>query len=58
MPEGVDADVILRPGEYQKGQSDCRELGGGGWTYARSLNAEKVWENLRKVFGELRARPE
>ena len=29
--------------------------GGGGWTYARSQNPEKVWENLGKVFGRLRS---
>jgi hypothetical protein len=28
---------------------------GGGWTYARSQNPEKVWENLGKVFGRLRS---
>lgn len=31
--------------------------GGGGWTYARSVNAEKVWENLGKVFGRLQSLP-
>jgi hypothetical protein len=31
--------------------------GGGGWTYARSQNPEKVWENLGRVFGRLRGIP-
>ncbi|MBI4830647.1 MAG: hypothetical protein HY801_03645 [Candidatus Lindowbacteria bacterium] len=26
---------------------------GGGWTYVRSENAEKVWGNIGKVFGRL-----
>ena len=29
--------------------------GGGGWMYTRSDNAEKVWENLGRVFKKLRS---
>jgi hypothetical protein len=52
-------DEVMRAAEifYEEGVRNIAawSYGGGGWTYARSVNAEKVWENLGKVFGRLRA---
>ena len=54
-------DEVMRAAEifHEEGVRNIAawSYGGGGWTYARSVNAEKVWENLGKVFGRLRALP-
>jgi hypothetical protein len=52
-------DEVIRAAEifYEEGVRNIAawSYGGGGWTYARSVNAAKVWENLGQVFGRLRA---
>jgi hypothetical protein len=53
-------DEVMRAAEifYEEGVRNIAawSYGGGGWTYARSENADKVWENVGKVFGELHQR--
>jgi hypothetical protein len=52
-------DEVARAVEilYEEGVRNIAawSYGGGGWTYARSQDPEKVWENLGKAFGKLRA---
>ncbi len=52
-------DEVMRAAEifHEEGVRNIAawSYGGGGWTYARSANAEKVWENVGKVFGKLRS---
>jgi hypothetical protein len=52
-------DEVMRAAEifYEEGVRNIAawSFGGGGWTYARSANAERVWENVGKVFGKLRS---
>ena len=52
-------DEVARAAEifYEEGVRNIAawSYGGGGWTYARSQNPEKVWEKLGEVFGKLRA---
>ncbi|GAB4330406.1 MAG: hypothetical protein Kow0099_00970 [Candidatus Abyssubacteria bacterium] len=49
--EVVRATEIL----YEEGARNIAawSYGGGGWMFTRSDNAEKVWENLGRVFGKL-----
>jgi hypothetical protein len=57
--EGREHEVV-RAAEifYEEGVRNIAawSYGGGGWTYARSQNPEKVWESVGKVFGELQSR--
>jgi hypothetical protein len=50
-------DEVMRAAEifYEEGVRNIAawSYDGGGWTYTRSENAEKVWENVGKVFGKL-----
>jgi hypothetical protein len=52
-------DEVMRAAEifHEEGVRNIAawSYGGGGWTYARSQNPERVWENLGKVFGRLRS---
>jgi hypothetical protein len=58
IPEGRE-DEVTRAVEifHEEGVRNIAawSYGGGGWTYARSQNPEKVWENLGKAFGKLRS---
>jgi len=52
-------DEVARAVEilYEEGVRNIAawSYGGGGWTYARSQDPEKVWEKLGEAFGKLRA---
>lgn len=56
IQEGKE-DEVTRAAEifYEEGVRNIAAWSyeGGGWTYTRSENAEKVWENLGEVFGRL-----
>ena len=59
IPEGREDEVIQATEIfYEEGVRNIAawSYGGGGWTYARSENADKVWENVGKVFKELHQR--
>lgn len=53
-------DEVTRAAEifYEEGVRNIAawSYDGGGWTYTRSENAEKVWENLGKVFAKLQGK--
>ncbi len=53
-------DEVMRAAEifYEEGVRNIAawSYDGGGWMYTRSENAEKVWENLGKVFGRLQGK--
>ncbi len=59
IEEGKE-DEVARAAEifYEEGARNIAawSYGGGGWTYARSENASKVWENIGNVFGALHQR--
>jgi hypothetical protein len=50
-------DEVMRAAEiiYEEGARNIAawSYGGGGWTYVRSENADKVWESIGKVFEKL-----
>jgi hypothetical protein len=52
-------DEVIRAAEifYEEGVRNiaARSYGGGGWTYVRSENADKVWENIGRVFARLQS---
>jgi hypothetical protein len=58
IQEGTE-DEVMRAAEifYEEGARNIAawSYGGGGWMYTRSDNADKVWENLGKVFGKLQS---
>lgn len=58
IPEGRE-DEVIQAAEimYEEGARNIAawSYGGGGWTLARSENADKVWENLGRVFGKLQS---
>jgi hypothetical protein len=57
MIEEGREDEVMRAAEifYEEGVRNIAawSYGGGGWMYTRSENADKVWENLGKVFAKL-----
>lgn len=58
--EGGREDEVMQAAEifYEEGVRNIAawSYGGGGWMYTRSENADTVWKNLGKAFGDFHQR--